>query len=132
MHPAPHLFHDRADAEAQACAAIASLGRLAGIDVDLGNGPDDIDGQLLQAAYECNFDDPQFLGGPGCFERAVTAGDVANLGKRAGLVAGGLVRYIGQRGAGTAPPQAQACLALINAAFAWLAGQVAAARLRTP
>ena len=119
MHPAPHLFHDRADAERQTCAAIAALGRLAGIDVDLGNGPDDIDGDLLQAAYECNFDDPQFLGGPGCFSRANTQADVAALCDRAMRVISGLSSYIARRHAvevdGARPHAAR-----IDAAFAWL------------
>ena len=119
MPPASHPFHDRADAETQTCAAIAALGRIAGIDVDLGDGPGDIDGNLLQAAYECNFDDPQFLGGPGCFSRAGTQADVASLVKRAARVTDGLSRYIATRRAADLD-RARVQAALIAAAFAWL------------
>jgi hypothetical protein len=112
-------FNNRNEAETQVCAAIATLGRLAGIDVDLGEGPDDIDACLIQAAYESNFADPGFLGGPGCFEHA----DVATLGTQAGRVTQGLAHYIATRSGSEALAEAQAPLATVDAAFAWLRQQ---------
>jgi hypothetical protein len=114
---------DRHAAEAEVCMAIASLGRLAGIDVDMGDGPEDIDGSLIQATYESNFLDPEFLGGPGCFGPAGTPADVAALAARASQVTRGLCRYIGRRRSGAVIREAQSCLAAIDDTFAWLAQQ---------
>ena len=122
-----NLIRDRAEAEAQVCAAIATLGRLAGIDVDLGDGPEDIDANLIQAAYESNFDDPHFLGGPGCISHAAAPGDVTALADRAGVVTRGLARYIGKRGTEATVQQAHVEVARVDTAFAWLSHQVAGA-----
>ena len=108
-------FDNRHAAETQVCTAIANLGRLAGIDVDLGEGPEDIAASLIQAAYESNFNDPDFLGGPGCFEHP---DDVAALDARARRVTRGLARYIARRGG--AMDQAHAQLAVVEDAFCWL------------
>ena len=116
-------IQDRNTAERQVCTAIATLGRLAGIDVDLGEGPDDIDATLIQAAYESHFADPAFLGGPGCFDQAGQPGALALLGTRAERVTRGLTHYIATRGGNDAVQQAQAQVALIEAAFAWLRQQ---------
>jgi hypothetical protein len=116
-------INNRNEAETQVCAVIASLGRLAGIDVDLGEGPDDIDATLIQAAYESNFADPAFLGGPGCFEHADQPGVLVTLDTRAGRIARGLARYIATRGGSEAMRQAQAQLAMMDDTFAWLRQQ---------
>jgi hypothetical protein len=112
-------INDSKQAEVQICCAIAALGRLAAIDVDLGDGPEDIDANLIQAAYESNFNDPEFLGGPGCFQRARTPADVEALAARTGLVTRGLHRYIATRGGAGAADRAEAELAAIEAAIAW-------------
>lgn len=114
---------DRNAAEIEVCTAIATLGRLAGIDVDLGEGPDDIDANLIQAAYESNFSDPAFLGGPGCFDQLDEPGVLATLDARTGQVTRGLARYIARRGGAEAMQQVQSQLARIDAAFAWLRQQ---------
>lgn len=116
----PAQFKDRDEAEVEVCMAIASLGRLAGIDVDLGDGPEDIDGELIQAAYESNFVDPLFLGGPGSFSHVEAPADVMTLATRAGRVTAGLGRYIRRRKSIDAIREAQACIALVDSAFAWL------------
>ena len=109
----------RADAQHLTCTAIAALGQLAGIDVDLGEGPDDIDGNLIQAAYECRFDDPAFLGGGG-FGAVASSADVQALAERASLVTRGLLRYLGRRASAEALREAQAQVRLVDAAFGWL------------
>lgn len=116
-------INTRNEAETRVCTAIATLGRLAGIDVDLGEGPDDIDATLIQAAYESNFADPAFLGGPGCFEQVDQPGVLVTLDTRAGRVTRGLARYIATRGDGEAMRQAQAQLAMVDDTFAWLRQQ---------
>ncbi|MDQ2820313.1 MAG: hypothetical protein M3Y65_07955 [Pseudomonadota bacterium] len=113
-------FKDRDEAEVEVCLAISSLGRLAGIDVDLGDGPEDIDGTLIQATYESNFVDPEFLGGPGCFTQADAPADVLQLATRASRITYGLGRYIRRHKSLDAIHQAQSCIAMVDAAFAWL------------
>lgn len=97
-------------AEARVCRAIAALGHQAGIDVDRGDGPEDIDAALIQAAYECNFDDPQFLGGPGCCKAAYESGTIAVLADRTGSVTRGLLRYLRRRASPDTLREAQACI----------------------
>lgn len=116
----PATFHNRDDAESQVCKAVAALGRLAGIDVDQGEGPDDIDAVLIEAAYQSNFDDPHFLGGPCCFNRVDSVADVDILEMKAAPVTRGLVGYIRKRAGGETLQQAEAHAALVDAAFAWL------------
>jgi hypothetical protein len=113
-------FENYQDAESRVCTAIASLGRLAGIDVDLGEGPDDIDANLIQAAYESNFADPVFLGGPGCFARIDQPGALAAVDARASRVTRRLAHYIARRGGEEAAQQAQAHMLAVDAALAWL------------
>lgn len=113
-------FHCRGDAESEVCRAVATLGRLAGIDVDQGNGPEDIDAVLIEAAYESNFDDPHFLGGPCCFDYAKDVSDVDRLIARAAPITRGLVGYIGKRADGETIASASEQLALIDSAFTWL------------
>ena len=69
-------FRNRDNAESQVCKAFVALGKLAGVDVDNGTGPADLDAALIAAAYQSNYDDPHFLGGPFCFNYAVTTADV--------------------------------------------------------
>jgi hypothetical protein len=108
------------DAEQQMCKAIAALGQLAGIDVDVGQGPADIDVMLIEAAYESNFDDPHFLGGPCCFGFVDSVVDVDILKLQADVVVRGLVGYIRRQGDRDAILQAELQLALVEAAFMWL------------
>lgn len=108
------------DAEQQMCRAIAGLGELAGIDVGLGIGPDDIDALLVEAAYQCYFNDAEFLGGPCCFGFVDTVVDVDILKLQADVVTQGLVGYIRRHGDREAILQAELQLALVDAAFAWL------------
>lgn len=113
-------FHNRDDAESQVCKAVAALGRLAGIDVDQGEGPEDIDAVLIEAAYQSNFDDPHFLGGPCCFNFVDSVADVDTLEMKADPVTHGLVGYIRKRAGQKTLQQAEAHAALVNAAFVWL------------
>ncbi|NHZ99098.1 hypothetical protein [Massilia sp. CCM 8734] len=92
VNGAPFLSRD--DAESRLCNAIAALGRLAGIEVDQGEGPEDIDSVLIDAAYQCNFADPHFLGGPCAFNYVETADDVDKLAMKAAPVIRGLLGYI--------------------------------------
>jgi hypothetical protein len=108
------------DAEQQMCKAIAALGRLAGIDVNMGRGPADIDAMLVEAAYESNFSDPHFLGGPCCFGFVETVVDVDILKLQADAVTQGLVGYIRRHCDEAAILQAELQLALVDGAFAWL------------
>lgn len=112
-------INDSKQAEVQICCAIAALGRLAAIDVDLGDGPEDIDANLIQAAYESNFNDPEFLGGSGCFQRASTPAEVDALAARTGVVTRGLHRYIATRGGAGALDRARTQLTVIQDAIAW-------------
>lgn len=113
-------FRNRDEAESQVCQAIASLGRLAGIDVDGGEGPEDIDAALIEAAYQSNFDDPHFLGGPCCFNYADSVHDVDVLVMKADPVIRGLVGYIRKRGSEQTAHQAETHAATVDTAFAWL------------
>lgn len=113
-------FHDRGDAEGQVCKAVAALGRLAGIDVDQGNGPEDIDAVLIEAAYESNFNDPHFLGGPCCFNYVQNIADVDRLIGKAAPVTRGLLGYISKRADEPTVAAAGAQVALVDAAFIWL------------
>lgn len=113
-------FRNRDDAESQVCKAIAALGRLAGIDVDQGEGPEDIDAVLIEAAYQSNFDDPHFLGGPCCFNYAETTKDADILKAKAEPVTRGLVGYISKRADVKTIQQAEAHAAMVDSAFAWL------------
>lgn len=111
--PTPQLLSE----ERQVCRAIASLGELAGIHVNLGEGPEDIDGGLIQAAYECHFDDPQFLGGAGCLGAASTAAELDTLRAQAQRVTGALVRYLRRRASSDALRYAQTQVDLVDNAF---------------
>lgn len=113
-------FHNRDDAESQVCKAVAALGRLAGIDVDQGEGPEDIDAMLIEAAYQSNFDDPRFLGGPCCFNSVESVADADTLEKKADSVTRGLVSYIRKRAGEETLQRAEAQAALVDAAFVWL------------
>lgn len=120
----PIKFRNRDQAESQVCQAIAALGRLAGIDVDKGDGPDDIDAELIEAAYQSNFDDPHFLGGPCCFNYAGTTADVDILKAKADAVTRGLVDYISKRVDKKTLQQAEEHAATVDSAFAWLSRTV--------
>ncbi len=116
----PFKFRNRDQAESQVCQAVAALGRLAGIDVDQGDGPEDIDAVLIEAAYQSNFDDPHFLGGPCCFNYAETTEDVDILKAKAEPVTRGLVGYISKRADAKTIQQAEAHAAMVDSAFVWL------------
>lgn len=113
-------FRNRDAAESQVCQAFAALGKLAGVDVEQGKGPDDLDARLIQAAYQCNFEDPHFLGGPACFHYATTAAEVDALAAKAGEVTDGFATYIHNKGNDAGSRQAEMHIALIDAAIAWL------------
>lgn len=113
-------FRNRDDAERQVCAAIAALGQLAGINVDQGEGPEDIDAVLIEAAYQSNFDDPHFLGGPCCFNYAENVAGVDRLAAKAAPVTRGLLGYIRKRADEQTVVVAEAQVELVDAAFAWL------------
>lgn len=120
-HPSkPTKFRNREDAETQVCDAIVSLGKLAGIKVDVGEGPDDIDPALTEAAYQSNFNDPHFLGGPCCFNYARTADDVDGLVRNAEPVLSGFSEYISARRSQEEVQKAAEYIAIVEAAFAWL------------
>lgn len=116
----PVKFRNRETAEAQVCGAVASLGKLAGVDVDEGKGPADIDAALIGAVYESNFDDPHFLGGPCCFNYATTVHDVDVLVRKAEPVLSGLSKYISEHMDQETVQKAAMEIALVDAAFAWL------------
>lgn len=108
------------DAEQQMCLAIATLGELAGVDVSVGRGPRDMHPLLIEAAYQCNFNDPEFMDGPCCFGYVETVADIDILKVQADAVALGLAAYIRKRGVEALIREADAQLALMNEAFAWL------------
>jgi len=93
--PAKPSFRNRDNAESQVCQAFTTLGVLAGVDVDQGSGPGDLDADLIQAAYESNFSDPHFLGGPFCFNYAKTRDQVDALAEKARAVTDGFAAYMG-------------------------------------
>lgn len=118
--PAQYKFRNRHDAENQVCQAFTALGVLAGVDVDQGHGPGDLDKNLVQAAYESNFGDPHFLGGPCCFHYVETKDKVDALAAKAEPVMQGFVAYIRERGSPDAVQEAERHVALVEAAIAWL------------
>jgi hypothetical protein len=115
-----HKFRNRDNTESQVCQAFAALGTLAGVDVDQGKGPDDMDPKLVEAAYQSNFDDPHFLGGPFCFHYATTAEKVDTLAAKANAVTEAFAVYIHARGSADTIQKAEGHIALIHAAIAWL------------
>lgn len=118
--PSPPKFRNRHNAEDQVCHAFTALGQLAGVDVDQGNGPADLDAELVQAAYESNFGDPHFLGGPCCFHYADTKDKVDSLSASAATVTQGYSAYFSARGCQETIQKANAHIAVIEAAIAWL------------
>jgi hypothetical protein len=113
-------FRNRDTAISQVCQAFAALGTLAGVDVDHGKGPDDINPDLIEAAYQSNFADPHFLGGPACFHYATTAGDVDAIAAKASVVTRGFASYIRNQGCQETLQKAEEHIALIDAAIVWL------------
>lgn len=116
----PVKFRNRDDAMNQVCKAFVALGKLAGIDVDKDKIPDSIDADLVQAARESYFDDPHFLGGPACFHYAETTDDVDDIAGKANTVTQGFSQYIHKNCNQKNLQQAEAHIALIDAAIAWL------------
>lgn len=113
-------LRDRGQAEHQMCKAIAALGELAGIDVGMGLGPEDMDQLLIEAAHQCHFDDAEFLDGPCCFEFVKTVVDADILKLQADVVVQGLASYIRKHAGREAIQAADRQVFLIDAAFAWL------------
>ena len=113
-------LRDRGQAEHQMCKAIAALGTLAGVDVGMGLGPEDMDTLLIEAAHQCHFDDAEFLDGPCCFEFVRTVVDADILKLQADVVVQGLASYIRKHAGRETIQAADRQLALIDAAFAWL------------
>lgn len=113
-------FRNRHNAGDKVCRAFTALGELAGVDVDEGEGPADLDPELVQAAYESNFGDPHFLGGPACFHYADTKEKVNALAVRAAAVTQGYSAYFSARGCQETIQKANAHIAVIEAAIAWL------------
>jgi hypothetical protein len=101
-------------------ASVAAVGRLAGIDVDQGEGPEDMDAVLIEAAYQSNFDAPHFLGGPCCFHYAQSVEEADHLAARAAPVIRGFLGYLRKRSASDIVASAEVHVAVIDAAFAWL------------
>jgi hypothetical protein len=118
-------LRDCGEAEHQMCKAIAALGTLAGVDVGMGNGPEDMDRLLILAAHQCNFDDAEFMDGPCCFDfvRNVVDADILKL--QADAVAQGLASYIRRHGGEESIAAAGRQLALVDGAFSWLRKSVA-------
>ncbi|QBE62151.1 hypothetical protein [Pseudoduganella lutea] len=113
-------LRDAGEAEHQMCRAIAALGVLAGVDVGMGLGPENMDQLLIEAAHQCHFDDAEFMDGPCCFEFVKTVVDADILKLQADAVAQGLASYIRRHASPEAIQAADRQLALIDAAFAWL------------
>ena len=113
-------FRNRDNAESQVCKAFVALGKLAGVDVDNGTGPADLDAALIAAVYQSNYDDPHFLGGPFCFHYAVTKADVDELAGKAATVTQGFANYFRDRGRQETLAEAETHIAVIEAAIAWL------------
>jgi hypothetical protein len=116
----PTTFRNRDSAESQVCKAFVALGQLAGVDTDNGTGPADLDAALIAAAYQSNYGDPHFLGGPFCFNYAVTTADVDKLAGKSAAVTQGFADYFRDRGRQEALAEAETHIALIEAAIAWL------------
>ena len=89
------------------------------MEVDQGVGPDGLDAELVQAAYECNFADPHFLGGPCIFHYAKTNDQVDALAANARVLTQGYSAYFSGRGCQETIQRADAHIAVIEAAIAW-------------
>jgi hypothetical protein len=116
----PAKFRNRDDAENKVCKAFTALGELAGVDVECGKGPDDLNATLIEAAQQCYYQDPHFLGGPACFNYAETTDQVDAIARKAAVVTQGFTSYIRERGDPKSLHQAEAHIAVIDAAVAWL------------
>lgn len=116
----PAKFRNRDDAGNKVCKAFAALGELAGVDVECGAGPDDLEATLIAAAQQCYYQDPHFLGGPACFHYAETTDQVDAIARKAAVVTQGFTSYIRKLGDPKTLQQAEAHIAMIEAAVAWL------------
>jgi hypothetical protein len=110
------------------CQAFARLGDLAGVDVNSGEGPADLDADLIRACYQSNFSDPHFLGGPCCFQHAGNMSQVDRIATAAFDVSSRLVKYIGHNNDAVKTKAAQDAAAIISQAITWLTKVVNASR----
>lgn len=120
-------FKNRHKAEDAVCEAFVTLGTLAGIDVSRGNGPADLDEELISACHESYYGDPHFIGGPGSFNYAESLEHVERIFNPAFNVSERLFRYVEKIGDATKTKTAEETIAVITAAHVWLKKVVAAA-----
>jgi len=113
-------FKNRYHVENNICLAFVKLGLLAGVNVGLGTGPDDLDKDLIEACYQSNFDDPHFIGGPACIIRIDSMGKINKIFTIAFNVADRLVNYISVNGSVNKIKSAERNRAVIVAAHRWL------------
>lgn len=113
-------FKNRYKAEDAVCEAFVTLGTLAGIDVDSGKGPGDLDEDLIAACYQSNFGDPHFLGGPCIFNYADSLAKVERIFVPAFDVSNRLVEYIAKSGDDVKTYTAKQAAAVISSAYGWL------------
>lgn len=118
-------FKNRSKAEDAVCQAFVKLGGLAGVDVNDGTGPTDLDADLIDACYQSNFNDPHFLGGPCCFTYATSQYHVDRIFGVASDVSTRLVTYIARHGNAQKNGAAVEAVAVITQAKAWLTKVVA-------
>lgn len=114
------MFKNRYKAEDAVCQAFVILGTLAGIDVSKGDGPADLDKDLISACYESNYGDPHFLGGPGCIIRADSLMRVDRIFIPALDVSERLFQYIEKGGNAAKTKTAEESIEVISAAHVWL------------
>ena len=120
-------FKNRSKAEDAVCQAFVKLGRLAGVDVNDGTGPTELDADLIEACYQSNFNDAHFLGGPCCFIYATSLCHVDRIFGVASDVSTRLVTYIAKLGDAEKNGAALEAVAVITQAKAWLTKAVAKA-----
>jgi|GEM_PF-3847362 len=125
-------FKNRYKAEDAVCEAFVTLGTLAGVDVFSGDGPADLDKDLIAACRESNYGDPHFLGGPGCFNHAKSLMHVERIFVPATDVSDRLLRYIERRGDASKIAAAKESVLVITSAHAWMTRVVPASRTGSP
>lgn len=113
-------FTNREDAERRLCDAFVTLGILAGVNIENGEGPPDLDKDLISACYQSYFGDPHFLGGPTKLIRASSMAHVERIFNSAFDVAGRLLQYIEQKKAPKDIQTAEQSMKVIYSIREWL------------
>jgi len=113
-------FENRYKAEQAVCDAFADLGNITGINVSKGDGPPDLDKDLIDACRQCYFGDPHFFGGPGVIVRADSLLRVEQIFTPAFDVSGRLLRYIKNGEDPAKIKRAEKSVAVISSAHVWL------------